>query len=213
MSTPIDRLIAACGLRHFGYHPWPAPVIAASRPAAVAPAVMPAEVMELPAEAIPAPSQVTAVPAMALAEAPPAPPAEIPPSPVRHIAPVVVLPTALANPAPEPPRPAAPPLRLPPAARSPAPAPRTAAGGRPPVVLPPPEEGELLFAFRHATPRAAGDRRTGERRAPPVQLPHAEPSYRAGRRPVAGMAPPRRFALFDELNPPDAPRPSRGRTP
>lgn len=174
MESHIDRLTAACGLRHFSYRTFGAPeIVVAARPiAAEEPEAAPV-VLEAAASPPPAP-MVPAAP-LPVPVAPGSPPLVLA-HPPEEQAPGFGLPN-LNPPARQPP------VRLPPPdwpAASARPA-RSTQSARPPVLLPPPDALDPIIAFRGRDARAGTDRRA----TPPP----------AARREVQ----PRRFALLDEI--------------
>lgn len=189
MESHIERLTAACGLRHFSYRAFAAPEIVILPKAVVAEAEEdPASEPEVPAavamapESPPAPAS-TPLPAPPLAPLPPLPAPASPPirlaQPPEDQAPAFTLPARRA------------PVTLPPpdAPVMAAAARPTRPSGRPPVVLPAPDSLDPLIAFRGREHRMPPDRRA----APPP--------------PPKRDAPPRRFALLDEIAPPAARQP------
>ncbi|WP_439548347.1 hypothetical protein [Falsiroseomonas sp.] len=203
MDSHIDRLTAACGLRHFSYRAFGAPEIVI--------------VQRLPE---PEPElDVAAIPEAEAMVASPEPPAEAPiaarpPVPIQP--PASAPPIRLAEPPEEQEAGMALPVRRAPVVLPPPDAPVIAAvarpsrpvpSGRPPVVLPDPDAFDPIIAFRGRDARGSPDRRA----APPV--PPAP--RRDAPDPPRRDTPPRRFALLDEIAPPAGrpPVPSDRRMP
>ena len=197
MESHIERLVAACGLRHFGYRQFGAPELALPERAVVAEAdappplepvveIAPVLAMEVASAVVSAPAieveqKPAAVPILVAASRPPITLATPPEPDARSALPAY--PDWNARMAAQQARA---PVSLPP------PAPLPLAGtegeaprrGRPPVVLPSPEifdssvappspsQGPRPPVQRAAQPRPAGDRRAPEIVAtPPIRLP------------------------------------------
>ncbi len=196
MESHIERLTAACGLRHFSYRTFGAPeiIIEASAPEPELEAAVTLAPEAVEAEAAPAPA---AVPPLVIAAAPPMalplPSAGSPP--IRLSQPPEDQPAAASLPARRAPVVLPPPEA--PVIASVARGSRQAPSGRPPVVLPDPDAFDPIIAFRGREARPVA-----ERRAP---TPPPSPARRD--------APPRRFALLDEITPARPPVPPDRRTP